>query len=166
MTDLPLVSSLDLSSFFSGVTLIVVIGWLASIFELRKNERAVQIEQITTERAKWRGSMRKVTDEIATEYHETNPRRFGKVAALRARLVTSINPNDDDDEKILIHFDELFAGTKTDLDIFTKRIALLLKHDWERVKWECMPIYKKIYSRYSAKQREWRKSTYREVRDA
>jgi hypothetical protein len=43
------------------------------------------------------------------------------------------------------------------------RIALLLKHDWERVKWECTPLYVKPFKYFTKKQREWRQRNYREI---
>jgi len=64
---------------------------------------------------------------------------------------------------ILTHYDEIFTGAKTDLDVLTKRIALLLKHDWERVKWECSPIYVKVFTRFTKKQRAWREPHYRAI---
>lgn len=109
--------------------------------------------------------MRKATEEIVLAYHENQVSPIpSNVAALRARLVTSINPmGDANDDLILTHFDELFAGTNVDLNLFTKRMALLLKHDWERVKWECTPIYKKVFTRFTAKQRKWRSHNYRTI---
>lgn len=142
MIDLPFGLSVDVSSVLAGVTLTVVAGWIAAFFALRKDERSVQLEQITRERTKWRDNMRRTAEEIAQLYFENRAAATpGRVAALRARLVTSINPKDDaHDQQILTHYDEIFSGAKTDLDVLTKRMALLLKHDWERVKWECSPI--------------------------
>lgn len=167
MITLPFGLTIDLTSLLAGITLTAIAGWLASFLALRKDERAVQMDQITRERTKWRDSMRKVTEEIAQAYFENRNQLVpGKVAALRARLVTSINPKDDKfDQEILTHFDELFSGSKIDLNVFTTRIALLLKHDWERVKWECTPIYVKLFTRYTEKQRKWRNPAYREIDD-
>lgn len=165
MISLPYGLSIDLSSLLAGITLTAIAGWLASFLALRKDERAVQLDQITRERTKWRNSIRKATEDIAQAYHDNKSRPIpARIAVLRAKLVTSINPKDDkDDDLILSHFDELFADSRCDIDLFTKRIGLLLKHDWERVKWECTPIYIKVFTRYSAKQRKWRKLTYREI---
>lgn len=165
MITFPFDLTLDVSSLLAGISLAAVTGWIASLFALRKDERAVYVDQVTKERAKWRDNMRKVTEEISQAFHDNKATAVpGKVAALRGRLVTSINPKDDKhDDQILAHFDELFAGRESDLDVFTKRIALLLKHDWERVKWDCMPIYEKVCNRFSKKQREWRNAEYRKI---
>ena len=165
MLTFPYGLALGLSSLFAGVSLAVVAGWITSFLFLRKDERAVQLDQVTKERTKWRENMRKATEDMALIYFENKASPTpGKVAALRARFATSINLKDDEDDKqILIHFDELFTGSRSDLDLFSRRIALLLKHDWERVKWECTPIYLKLFTRLSKKQRQWRQSTYRKV---
>jgi hypothetical protein len=86
--------------------------------------------------------MRELTEEIIVIYIAQNEKKTpDKVASSRCRLATALNPKDGHDNDILSHFDDLFAGKKTDVDLFTSRIALLLKHDWERVKWDCTPIY-------------------------
>lgn len=146
-----------LSAAFAG-------GWLTSWLALRKDERAVQVEQITKERAKWRDNMRSLAASIAGTWHEHNAAPdHAKVAALRTRLATSINPKDEHDQAILAHFDQLFAGTSDNLSVLIRRIALLLKHDWERVKWDCMPIYSKPFARFTHRQQEWRNRSYRDV---
>lgn|GEM_PF-5210381 len=67
------------------------------------------------------------------------------------------------DAAILNHFDQLFSQENSDLALFTRRIALLLKHDWERVKWECMPLYLKPFFRFTLHQRAWRSMKYRDA---
>ena len=165
MFTLPDGLSLDITSLLAGVSLAAATGWLASFLALRKDERAVQLDQITKERTKWRGNLRKITGEIVQTYFDNKTQPIpGKVAVLRAKLITSINPKDDEDDKLIMdHFDQLFRGQKADIDVFTRRIALLLKHDWERVKWECTPIYVKVFVRFSSKQRRWRSAEYRNV---
>jgi hypothetical protein len=74
-----------------------------------------------------------------------------------------MNPKDGHDDDIMIHFDDLVAGKKSDVDLFTSRIALLLKHDWETVKWDSTPIYFKPLIRFSSKQWKWRRDDYRKV---
>jgi hypothetical protein len=63
----------------------------------------------------------------------------------------------------LADYDRLFSGKSDDLKVFADRISLLLKHDWERVKWEYTPLYIKPFKRFSKKQREWRQENYREI---
>lgn len=156
---------IDLTSLLAGISLTAAAGWFASFLAFRKDERAVQFEQVTKERTKWRDNMRDLCEEIAIAHVENrasaNP---AKVASLRARLATSINPKDKiHDGAILDHYDRLFSGETDDLEMFAHCIALLLKHDWERVKWECTPLYIKPFKRFSKKQREWRQENYRQV---
>ncbi|CAH1194385.1 conserved hypothetical protein [Candidatus Nitrotoga sp. BS] len=155
----------SVSSILAGLSIAMVGGWIASFIAFRKDERSVQLSQITEERKKWRDNMRKLSAEISALHIEnkTTPSP-SKVAALRSVLATSINPKDiTNDGAILDHYDRLFSADSDDLSVFNHRIALLLKHDWERVKWECMPLYLKPFFRYFPKQREWREKNYREV---
>jgi hypothetical protein len=156
--------SIDITSLLAGVSITALTGWFGSFLALRKDERAVQIDQITRERTKWRDNMRNLTTKIVHTYFANKDTPVpGKVAEHRSRLVTSLNPRCEHDNKLLVHFDLLFSSSEADIEVFTKRVALLLKHDWERVKWDCTPIYVKPFIRLSAKQREWRSKTFRNV---
>jgi hypothetical protein len=156
--------NIDLTSLFAGISITALTGWLGSFLALRKDERSVQIEQVTQERTKWRENIRKLTEEIILIFIAQNEKKTpDKVAACRCKLATALNPKDEDDNDILSHFDELFAGSASNVDLFTRKIALLLKHDWEIVKWDCTPIYAKPFVWFKSKQREWRSNAYRKV---
>ncbi len=150
----------NLVSWLSWLSLAALGGWIGSFLAFRKDERAVQVEQITKERTKWRESVRALCGDIVMA-HVTKSDE--KVAVNRSRLVTSLNPKDIYDAEIIEHYDALFGGRKTDIDLFTSRMAILLKHDWERVKWECMPLYLKVFKRWAKPQRAWRKKDYRKI---
>ena len=156
---------IDWTSLLAGVSLTAVGGWLASVLALRKDERAVQIDQVTKERAKWRDNIRKLAEEIAVAHVDRDSGvGSGKIAGLRARLATSINPKDKvHDAEVLAHFDRLFEEVATDRHVFERRLALLLKHDWERVKWECTPLYLKPFRRWRSRYSAWRTPTYRDI---
>ena len=159
--------NIDITSLLAGVSITAFTGWFGSFFALRKDERAVQIDQITKERTKWRDDMRSLTEQIVLTYFvNKNAPSPDKVAAHRSRLATSLNPKCTHDNKLLEHFDLLFTSGATDIDVFTERVALLLKHDWERVKWECTPIYIKPFIRFSARQRAWRSNEFRNIKGA
>lgn len=156
--------NIDIASLFAGVSITAITGWLGSFLALRKDERAVQIDQITRERTKWRDNMRSLTEEIVLTYYANKETPVpGKVAAHRSRLATSLNPKCEHDNKLLEQYDLLFSSGEAGIEAFTKRVALLLKHDWERVKWDCTPIYIKPFIRYRAKQREWRSNEFRNI---
>jgi hypothetical protein len=166
MAFIPDTMNIDFTSLLAGISITALAGWLGSFFALRKDERSVQIEQVTKERTKWRDNIRKLTEEIVVIYITQNEKKTpDKVASCRCKLATALNPKDDHDNEILSHFDDLFAGKANNIDLFTRRIALLLKHDWERVKWDCTPIYIKPFIRCCSKQNEWRSNDYRKVED-
>jgi hypothetical protein len=142
--------------WFSGFSLVVLGGWIGSFLSVRKDERAIQIEQITEERTRWREKIRQLCDNIVKDLSGQRNQSEGQIN--RSKLVTSLNPKDPDDNEILVHYDALYSGDGTNLALFTKRIALLLKHDWERVKYECTPFYCKPFTN-----RAWRHKGFRKV---
>jgi hypothetical protein len=150
---------IDLTSLITGAGFTIVAGWLASFIALRKDEKSIQITQIIQERTKWRGAIRDLTQNIAITFSGDQVPLNELKEKYRAALVTSLNPISDSDNQILTEYDTLkHLG---DLSRFTLAIALLLKHDWERVKWECMPIYKKLIKYIFKANRAWRKNDYR-----
>ncbi|MCL7419984.1 MAG: hypothetical protein M8364_03675 [Methylobacter sp.] len=151
---------IDFASLFAGISLTALAGWFGSFIAFRKDERAVYIKQITEERTKWRSEMRNLTQDVVELYsNESETPKAEKIQRLRAKLQTSTNPKCKYDKKILEVYDQL--KHKANCEEFTKLMSLLLKHDWERVKWECMPLYLKLILRYTKKQREWRDPNFR-----
>jgi|LULL01.1.fsa_nt_gb hypothetical protein len=45
---------IELSWAFLGSVITVIVGWVISFFKIRKDERIIQIENITKERKEWR----------------------------------------------------------------------------------------------------------------
>lgn len=155
---------IDFTSLLAGVSIAAIGGWLASFLALRKDERAVHVEQITKERTKWRQDMRLLTQETVELFSNYTPPAHDKKQKLRAQLATSINPKCAYDKHLLTLFDQLVhKGSMVD---FTNAMSFLLKHDWERVKWECMPIYVKPFKRYTEKQKEWRADDFRPLKSS
>ena len=118
-----------------------VISALVSGFVARRNsERAIQIENITKERAKWRDKIREhatVVHRVATE------RNYAKLSELRLSLSLNLNPTDKEDRAILNAISGLQESKPLDADVpreFWDRLALCLKHDWDRAKREAKPI--------------------------
>jgi hypothetical protein len=117
------------------VTLILtsaVIGAVFSaLFSLLNSERQIAAQNVIQERKDWRDKIRL----LASKIHEAlvSEAQATKLNALRARLSLLINPHDPMDAEIL----QIIApGNGARADEFTQRIALLLKHDWERAKYE------------------------------
>ncbi len=126
-------STTIITALIAGAAALVgaIIGAAAS---LRNNTRNIRIDNITKERAKWRDRVR----EIALAVHK-DAVKLDPVALEEHHLEFSLilNPTDSEDYAILRLIRHLKSeaneGRLTEL---ADRIALLLKHDWERAKWE------------------------------
>lgn len=90
--------------------------------------RQIKAQYITAERTKWRGDIRRLTVRVRRAISDQDQVRLGE---LKDELRIRLNPSDPKDKKILCCMD-VRSGTEE----FVGRIALLLKHDWERVKLE------------------------------
>lgn len=120
---------MELLSFISGAA-----GGVLTFYYFH---RKIQVENILQERTKWRERIRELASEIAT-----NPKPKD-IAELRLRL----NPNDDNDNKII----DLAESLKRNSNYFSRKsfltkVAHLLKHDWERAKLdtEILGFFQKI----------------------
>lgn len=118
----------------------VVAGFVAAIVSLRTNERNIKITNVTQERAKWRDAMRQLADEILEAANEHNE---AKLKSLCAQLSLNLNPFDIEDQCIVKTAIELSRTDTQDKKIpeFVDRVALLLKHDWDRAKYEASPWF-------------------------
>lgn len=110
--------------------------WIAQI--------TISIENITQERTKWREKVRKK----ALEVHDALIERNGKkLQQLRLEFKVILNPEDQEDECIIkaIRLPDLPEERENSLSLeFSKRVSLLLKHDWERAKLEAGSIFCRI----------------------
>lgn len=141
----------------------VAVGFIA----FRKDAHAIQIASVSAEQAKWRSDMRELAAEIAEfQLLPVQASMPGRIWKLRAKLATSLNPKDPLDVEILEHFDRLFFQDATDMDVFIERIALLLKHDWERVKADALPLHVALWHAIWRTPPEWKDEDYRQPADA
>ncbi|MFT4805328.1 MAG: hypothetical protein ACI9YE_002544 [Psychroserpens sp.] len=109
-------------------------GLVAALVTLRVSERKIVIENVTQERTKWREKIRRITLDIHKAFltKETE-----ELELLHTELTTSLNPEDTEDQDILACLKHLITNGSGDrIGEFKHRIALLLKHDWQRAKWE------------------------------
>jgi len=113
------------------------ISALVSGFVARRNsERAIQIENITKERAKWRDKIRELALAVHKAARERNASSLGE---LRLSLSLNLNPTDPEDAGILRVIGTLMKAEQPDeksSQEFADRVALLLKHDGDRDKCE------------------------------
>lgn len=116
----------------------VVAALVAGLVSLRISERQIAIENITKERTRWREKIR----ELGLEVHKCRVANDGqRLAELRLEMAMSLNPVDSEDQAILPLVQQASDGVHDQSEEFERRIALLLKHDWERAKWEAKPVW-------------------------
>ncbi|GAB3112571.1 hypothetical protein G8770_19225 [Aestuariicella hydrocarbonica] len=121
----------DLASLATGVGFTAMAGWLASFLALRKDEKSVQITQITEERTKWRAEIRELTQSIVAIFSAENEPSNEQREKFQAALATSLNPKCTWDNQLLDEYRNLIH--RGDTTRFILAVSLLLKHDWERV---------------------------------
>jgi hypothetical protein len=108
----------------------VVAALVSSIISLLASERRLAAENVIQERKNWREHVRDIAEDV---YHEimSGESDQNKFQELRAKLALRLNPHDPDDQEILAL---VVPGDAARADEFNQRVALLLKHDWERAK--------------------------------
>jgi len=128
---------LDFAVFLSSS---LVGGLVAGFVTLKNSERKIQIENVTQERAKWRDKIRIKSNEV---HQATVDDNAAKLAELRLDFSLNLNPLDKEDHNILEVIADLKASENQDTKLaeFSDRVALLLKHDWERAKHEAKPWF-------------------------
>lgn len=124
--------------FSTVLTSSVLAGLVAASVALRTSERKIQIENITQERAKWRKSIRELSDEIVQAASGTDQ---GLLERLCAKLTLNLNPFHGEDIQIVKSARELIisANRTAAIQEYVQRVSLLLKHDWDRAKYEAKP---------------------------
>lgn len=123
-------------------------GLMTGLFAIYGSDRKIKIENVTAERAKWRETMRALSRDLvhAAQYKSEGGNNL--IGSIYEQFVLRLNPYDEEDEKLLKSVEKIIdkienPGNNDNLDDlvskFTKRVALLLKHDWERAKYEAAP---------------------------
>jgi hypothetical protein len=98
------------------------------------NARNIKIENITKERAKWRDDVRQKSLEVHKAAVSLNVVWLNE---LHLQFGLILNPEDVNDRAILDTIRCLkISQNEAVLTEFADRVSLLLKHDWERAKWE------------------------------
>jgi len=128
------------STVIAAIVAAVVAAWTA--------QRKLSIENITQDRRGWREKVRAnallVHDALVSRDRE-------KLDRLRTEFWTILNPKDEDDIAIISCVTLPDEGKELErAEEFAERIALLLKHDWERVKLEVGPLVMRL-----KRVREW-----------
>jgi len=128
------VGTLLTSTVIAAIVAAAVAVWTA--------QRRISIENITQDRRAWREKIRG----NALSVHDTLINRDEKLLNRhRAEFAALLNPNDIDDTEIIHCITLPDEGKEIECaNEFSERIALLLKHDWERAKLEAGPFFMRI----------------------
>lgn len=110
----------------------VIAALVAAVVSVFSTERRISAEYVIQERKLWRDKIRTLASEIYKTLTLSNAEE-PKLGELRAEFSLLINPLDIMDEEILAL---ISVNNKEKANEFTRRVALLLKHDWERAKHE------------------------------
>lgn len=117
----------------------VVAALVAAFVAIFTTQLKISIENITQERAKWRNKIREKALEVHNAIVGNNEVELGK---LKVEFSVILNPSDPEDNLIIeLIKTPVFGQELKQSDEFSKRIALLLKHDWERAKLESSSIF-------------------------
>lgn len=120
-------------SFTDYLTLILgssAVGAIVTYFSTQHtNIRSHKVKYITEERQKWRHDIKQSVAEFCSSVDQE------KRSKLKTFIILSLNPCDDKDKKIADCLYALLEDRNDEkLRELEKRVAFLLKHDWERVK--------------------------------
>lgn len=165
------------TSFFGWLAAASLLTWITTIYSLRKDERSVVIENITKERKEWRINLRKWCAEVS-ELSVSTEWDLRSYYRLKSELVTRLNPVDKQDYDIIHEYEKLkpineqdskecllgvrrvlkvsktsISNNENIVEVLQKKVGCLLKDDWEMVKYECAPFYKKWFSEETFKKR-------------
>lgn len=128
---------------------------IGAAVSLHTSARNIKIDNITKERAKWRENVRSKALEVHKAAVSMDAKRLQELY-LEFSLI--LNTRDLEDRSILDLIRQLKRSPlEPDLIQLAERIALLLKHDWGRAKWEASPWWHCLWYR--------RRMTYKEFND-
>lgn len=124
--------------FTSTVIAAIVAGLVAAWTAQRK----IGIENITQDRRSWREKVRGKSLAVHDAIMSRDKKLLDK---LRVEFRGILNPEDEDDVAIISCISLPEEGKELErAEECAERIALLLKHDWERVKLEAGPLVMRV----------------------
>lgn len=122
------------STVIAAIVAGLVAAWTA--------QRKISIENITQDRRFWRGQVREKSLIVHDAIISRNKESLDK---LRVEFRAILNPSDEDDVAIISCISLPEEGNELECaEEFAERIALLLKHDWDRVKLEAGPLVMRV----------------------
>lgn len=122
------------STLLAAIVAAIVAAWTA--------QRKISIENITQDRRAWREKVREKALSVHDSLVSRNQESLDK---LRAEFRAILNPTDNSDKEIISCISLPQVGKELErAEEFAGRVALLLKHDWERVKLEAGPFVMRV----------------------
>lgn len=122
------------STVLAAIVAAIVAAWTA--------QRKISIENITQDRRAWREKVREKALSVHDAIVSRNKKSLNK---LRAEFRAILNPTDEDDKAIISCISLPEKGKELErAEEFAERGALLLKHDWERVKLEAGSFFMRV----------------------
>jgi hypothetical protein len=126
----------------SAVVAAMVSAWVS----LRNSARVVRAQYITAERAKWRDRVRCVALEINKSAIARDRDRLAELSVELTLFLNPIDPMDAEIVDLVRNLRDSHTPRALGQEIL-ERVALLLKHDWERAKREAQPLPRWICGR-------------------
>jgi len=119
-----------------------VIAAIVAAVAFWAEQRRISIENITQDRRAWREKIREKAFLVHDSLISRNKKSLNR---LKAEFSVLLNPKDEDDKEIISCIKLTDDGQEIELaNKFAERIALLLKHDWERVRLEAGPLIMRV----------------------
>ncbi|MEZ8370215.1 hypothetical protein AB6C94_12415 [Vibrio splendidus] len=118
----------------------VIAGLVAGLVTIRTTERKIAIENITQQRQVWRD---KVREKAKCVTQAIDNKSISQLSLLTTEFSHLLNPLEGEDYEIIKLLSKFKEGTycPEKHSEFVERIALLLKHDWDRAKHEAKPWF-------------------------
>lgn len=117
----------------------VVASIIAYLSTQHSSIRSHQAKYIIEERQNWRKDIK----ENITEFCSSD--QINEMNGIKTFISLSLNPCDEEDQKIIACMERILIDRKEeDLKELEKRVAFLLKHDWERAKKEVGILYRNV----------------------
>lgn len=124
------------------LTSTVIAAIVAGLVAAWTVQRKIGIENITQDRRLWRV---KIREKSLTTHDAIIARDKESLDKLRVEFRAILNPEDEEDSAIISCISLSEEGKELErAEEFAERIALLLKHDWERVKLEAGPLVMRV----------------------
>lgn len=112
----------------------VIAAIVSAAFSVLTSERSIAAENVIRERKAWRDRIRELSIQIfqAIQSADVEENQNSRLV-LRAKFGLLVNPHERMDQEIL---NLVVSDTTHQAEEFIQRVELLLKHDWERAKYE------------------------------